>query len=270
MVLGISAVLGLSFLPKVVVKKKQSALALENPAVLETDVLPLDHKTLDALDQREVDSLSTAFQTADPATKEAKLERLIEKLTYLNRYDSAAYYAEQYWKETQENKDLLRAANLFYDTFTYASFDPAKAKSYGLKTKDLFAKYVFVNKKNLEARVKLGTVMVSVDNPMNGIFVIREVLNEDPTNKSALFQLGLFSMESGQYDKAVGRFATLSELEPNNIQYRFYHGVSLAESGQREAALVELDYVKTNTERQDLLDAVEEYAAKLTSQQDPS
>jgi Flp pilus assembly protein TadD len=70
-------------------------------------------------------------------------------------------------------------------------------------------------------------------------------------------------MESGQYRKAVGRFEKLVELEPKNIQYRFYHGVSLAESGDADHALEELAYVKANAKDQNTLNAVEQYMNRL-------
>lgn len=45
--------------------------------------------------------------------------------------------------------------------------------------------------------------------PMQAIGMLREVVDEDSTHFAALLSLGLMSMRTGQYDKAVGRFETL-------------------------------------------------------------
>lgn len=45
--------------------------------------------------------------------------------------------------------------------------------------------------------------------PMQAIGMLREVIDEDSTHFAALLSLGLMSMRTGQYDKAVERFETL-------------------------------------------------------------
>ena len=50
---------------------------------------------------------------------------------------------------------------------------------------------------------------------MQGIMMLREVLEEDPKNELALFNMGMLSIQSGQYDKAVER---LVELGKNQSQ----------------------------------------------------
>ena len=49
--------------------------------------------------------------------------------------------------------------------------------------------------------------------PMQGIMGLREVLAKDRTNKPAILALGLFSIQSGQYDKATERFSSLLKME---------------------------------------------------------
>lgn len=52
--------------------------------------------------------------------------------------------------------------------------------------------------------------------PMQGILKIREVAEKYPGNVKANFTLGMLSMETGQYAKAVGRFETVLETQPEN------------------------------------------------------
>ncbi|WP_417612356.1 tetratricopeptide repeat protein [Owenweeksia hongkongensis] len=52
--------------------------------------------------------------------------------------------------------------------------------------------------------------------PMQGILKIREVAEKYPGNVKANFTLGMLSMQTGQYAKAVGRFETVIEQQPEN------------------------------------------------------
>ncbi len=54
--------------------------------------------------------------------------------------------------------------------------------------------------------------------PMQGILKIREVAEKYPGNVKANYTLGTLSMQTGQYDKAIGRFETVLEKQPENGQ----------------------------------------------------
>lgn len=54
--------------------------------------------------------------------------------------------------------------------------------------------------------------------PMQAVLRIREVAENHPGNVKANFTLGVLSIQSGQYDKAVGRFQTVLEQRPEDAQ----------------------------------------------------
>ncbi len=54
--------------------------------------------------------------------------------------------------------------------------------------------------------------------PMQGILKIREVAEKYPGNVKANYTLGTLSMQTGQYDKAIERFTTVLEKQPENGQ----------------------------------------------------
>jgi Flp pilus assembly protein TadD len=70
------------------------------------------------------------------------------------------------------------------------------------------------------------------------------VLDADPTNELALFNLGILSMRSNQYTKAVERFKQILQNHPSNTKAQFYLGVSLVELGRDEEASQVLTDVK--------------------------
>lgn len=51
--------------------------------------------------------------------------------------------------------------------------------------------------------------------PMQGILKIREIAENYPGNVKANFTLGILSMQTGQYTKAVGRFETVIDSQPD-------------------------------------------------------
>jgi hypothetical protein len=77
--------------------------------------------------------------------------------------------------------------------------------------------------------------------PMMGVGLLRDVIQADPDNRKALNYLGLFSMQSNQYDKAIERFEHLVNLGPDNDpNYPYYYrslGQAYASAGKKDKAL---------------------------------
>lgn len=68
------------------------------------------------------------------------------------------------------------------------------------------------------------SLVQSGSNPMEGIMLLREVLAEDSTNVEALLYLGMFSVQSGQLDKARERFETILTYDPNQLDAHWQLG----------------------------------------------
>jgi tetratricopeptide (TPR) repeat protein len=66
--------------------------------------------------------------------------------------------------------------------------------------------------------------LVNGTNPMEGITLLRELIQKDSANVDAQYYLGLFSVKSGQYDKAINRFNTVLKLRPEDIKYQIEVG----------------------------------------------
>jgi len=69
--------------------------------------------------------------------------------------------------------------------------------------------------------------LVNGENPMAGITILRELVAEDSTNVDAHYYLGLFSVKSGQLDKAIARFERVLALRPDDIKYQVEVGYQL-------------------------------------------
>ncbi|MGB3468206.1 MAG: tetratricopeptide repeat protein, partial [Cyclobacteriaceae bacterium] len=67
---------------------------------------------------------------------------------------------------------------------------------------------------------------------MQGILMIRKVLEDNPRNTEAMFRLGFLAIQSGQMEKAVERFSDIIDIEPNDWNAVLYLGISYSELGQ--------------------------------------
>lgn len=79
--------------------------------------------------------------------------------------------------------------------------------------------------------------LVNGADPMAGIMQLRELVAKDSTNVDAHYYLGLFSLKSGQLDKAIGRFNKVLKLKPDDIKYQVEVGYQFMLIDSAELAL---------------------------------
>jgi len=133
----------------------------------------------------------------------------------------AWYMAEGARLENSE-KSLTFAARLFLEGLKNEE-NPELKQWEAFQAKDLFERSLKINPVNDSSKVNLGAVYLygGIGSPMEGISIIRGVVEKDSTNIHAQMTLGEASMVSGQLDKALERFKTVVRLEPQNLEALF-------------------------------------------------
>ncbi|GAB2604824.1 tetratricopeptide repeat protein [Spirosoma areae] len=275
--LAAALTVGLYTLPKVVVRNETKQLggrATQTPATSPTGATSLNataggstqsaihEKPLSTEQQKRLQTLQTEFVTANPAQKEAIGAKLIALLHEATRYDSAAHYANEVVKVLPTERNLLRAGDEYFEAYSFA-VDEKKVAALGQKTRDLYGQALVKNPNLLSAKANMAMTYVNTDTPMRGIMLLREVLQQDPTNELALFNLGLLSMRSNQYERAIERFRQILVNNPASRKAQFYLGVSLAEAGQKVEAKQVLAQVKKQEKDPQILAAIREYEERL-------
>ncbi len=86
--------------------------------------------------------------------------------------------------------------------------------------------------------VDRAVALVNGENPMAGIQALRELASADPPNVDAVVWLGIFSIQSGQKDKAREHFARVLTLEPAHIEATWQLALLDMEDGRYDAAVV--------------------------------
>ena len=85
--------------------------------------------------------------------------------------------------------------------------------------------------------------------PMQPILLLKDVLTVDQNHERALERLGFYSMQSGQWNKAVDRYHHLTQIRPEVEMYWLNKSRSLLQMGDTTAALTTAqEYLNTYPE----------------------
>lgn len=265
---AIVAIVGLFLLPKSVVDNERDneaqSAATESTGDVSTAGSDTDH-TADMPEEmrQELAELREAYENSRNSENFANFANsLIERFASTNQYDSAAKYAGQLAEVNNSTTNLQKAGDMYYEAFTYA-MDAEKAQQMGKQTRYYYEQLIEQAPEQLDAKAKMAMTYVSSSNPMQGIQMLREVLDADENNQTAIYNLGLLSMQSGQYDRAVQRFEKLVQLEPENLQAQFLLGVSYFELGDKAEAKTQFEKVKSMDADPSVTASVDEYLDQL-------
>ena len=91
--------------------------------------------------------------------------------------------------------------------------------------------------------VDLAVEKVSGPNPMEGILALRALAEGDEPNVDALVWLGIFGVQSGQFDKARERFSEALSLEPSHSEATWQLAMLDMEEGAYDRAVVGFETV---------------------------
>ena len=241
LVISSLVVVGLFFLPRVVVENDQEISSVAGDSAGASSQL---HAPVSTDISNRIRELRAAFSGNSRNEKNAIFADSLAKL-YADaaRFDSAAWFAEQAAKFFNNEVSWSKAAEVYYQAYNFA-VDAKKQAAYAVKAREYFDKVLTVNPTDLEAKTKLAMTYLSDANPMQAITTLREVLAQDPDNKLALYNMGMLSIQSGQYDRAVERLGRLVEIDQENTQAHLLLGIAYMNSGKRKKARAEFEKVK--------------------------
>ena len=185
---------------------------------------------------RQINDLEGQLQNAEAEQKLDLQRQLAQKWDDINQPAPAAFYQELVAQSKGTYADWLKAGDLFTSAYQNAQ-DSLMQPGLVQKAIGAYQKESEIEPNSLDAKTGLGVAYVSgTPNPMQGIQLLLAVVKEDPANVKANMNLGLFSLKSGQFDKAVNRFKTVLEQEQNPETW-FYLASAYENLGQKEDAV---------------------------------
>jgi len=184
-----------------------------------------------------INDLEAKLQKASTDAEKTALEKQLAKSwDDVNQPAPAAFYYMAAARKENSFSQWINAGTRFNEA-SKVSPDTAAAPVFVTNAVEAFQNATKLNPASLDAKTGLGVAYVNGGaTPMQGIALLREVVDKDPNNVAANLNLGLFSMKSGQYDKAVQRFKTLIAIKPDFEAY-FYLAESYKQIGKKQEAI---------------------------------
>ena len=198
------------------------------------------------------------IKTFEAAKKTLNTEQLIvfKKLEEMHK-KAESLNDENTWQAS--GLEFLKAGRYFQDNNKAALYKEAIRS---------FKKALEINEGNLSAKTNLGTCIVESaallgNPPMQGISLLREVIAIDSLNIDANQQLGLFSVTSRQFDKAIERFQRILRIDSTHIDMYVYLGDTYLSMGEKQKAIESYENYKIRVKDTLVSKDIDEYIKKL-------
>lgn len=235
---------GLYSLPRVVVDNDEDepggmveAMTSENGGVNHSSEIPTEAVPLVTRWKSEL------YENGEILQNESALDSLIKVFQSVNKYDSAAFYANAFADRYPKIATWRKAGDTNYEAFKFA-VDEGKTLQLAQTARSYYDKVLESDKNDLDAKNNIAMMLVSTTNPMQGVMMLREILAEAPENERALFNMGVLSIQSQQFEKALERFEDLIKYHPEHLEGNYYLGVCYFETGELDKARTQFEKVK--------------------------
>ena len=200
------------------------------------EVSALSKQSLTANLKKQVTDLEAALKSASENEKADLHKKLAQQWDDLNQAAPAAFYYELIAQKEPGFTPWLKTGDKFTEAYQQTA-DTLMQPALVQKAIQAYQEADKLQPNTPEVKTGLGIAYVSgTPNPMQGIQLLLEVVKNDPKNVKANLNLGLFSMKSGQYEKAVDRFKTVIAQAPSAEAW-FYLASSYENMGMKSDAV---------------------------------
>jgi tetratricopeptide (TPR) repeat protein len=91
------------------------------------------------------------------------------------------------------------------------------------KAEKAFEKALNLNPGDNNLKINKAIVLVERgEKPMEGVAILKEIVESDPKNTRAILSLGHFNVKSGELERAISRYKQALEADPNLTEINFY------------------------------------------------
>lgn len=184
----------------------------------------------------EITDLEAKAHKAEGSERVKLYQQLADKWNDVEKPAPQAYIYEEMANIDPKFEYYLKSGDNYRKGYTNLQ-DTVLARALNQKAIEVYQKAVDLNGSSLDAKTGLGAAMVTgTNNPMAGIAILREVVQADPKNLEANKTLGLFSLQSRQFDRAIDRFKIVIEQKPDAESY-FYLATGYENIGMKNEAI---------------------------------
>lgn len=193
---------------------------------------------------QEITDIEAQLATEEDEAKRAELlQQLANKWDDIEKHSPMGFAYEELAKIDNTSESWLKAGEAFRKAYG-AVQDTSIAFPLTSYAMNAYEKVLEMEPENLDAKAGLGAALVSgSSNPMSGIALLQEVVQAEPNHLEANKSLGLFSMQSRQFDRAIERFLTVTSIAPDAESY-FYLATSYENIGLKKEAIAAFEKSK--------------------------
>ena len=186
---------------------------------------------------KDITILESAYKNASGTEQVTQAKQLAQKWDDVEQSTPSAMYLEVVANKEPVLSNWLVAGTRFLKAFDN-SVDSLVRSTLLQKAYTSFTKAMALDSTNLEAKTGLGiTIVNGMGAPMQGIMMLREVVEKEPKNLKANMNLGVFAIKSGQFDKAIIRFNTIIKTIKETPDAYFYLGRAHESLGNKTEAI---------------------------------
>lgn len=200
-------------------------------------VSAMSKQSINAAWAQEITDLERAIEQTETADERLSLLRqLAQKWDDVAKPIPQGFIYEQIATERPTVEDWLKSGDAYRQGYTNLQ-DTALASALTQRAIQAYEQVIELDPSNLSGKTGLGAALVvGSNNPMTGISLLQEVVREDPENLEANRALGLFSLQSQQFDRAIERFTTVVKQKPDAESY-FYLATGYENIGLKNEAI---------------------------------
>lgn len=258
---AVAAIILMFQLPRYVVDNERKMEADEPSNTSRADFQEnTSHNTLtDPVIINRIDSVKRLWVVDNYSEKNATFaDYLAKQYLQSSKYDSAILYFEWLMEHFPNVSVKADAADAYYQAFGF-EMDPGQRKEYAGKARSLYEELLAEDEGNLSLKNKLAMTYMASTNPMQGIMMLRSIVEEDPDNAEALLNLGILAIQTGQFDRAEQHLSELVKYHPDHYQGHLLLGAAQLEHGHTEEARQHFEIVKDKGDDPALVEAAENY-----------
>lgn len=176
-----------------------------------------------------------------------------------------AYYTGEAAKLENSEKSLTFAAHFFLDNARKQE-DEGLKKWMANESKQLFEKALVLDPGNDSLKVGLGSCYLFgniSETPMEGIMMIRDVAERDPSNMYAQYMLGVGGLMSGQLDRAIERLSLVASNQPENLEVQLMLADAYERKGDHTNAVKWYESVRRHVSNPEIIQELDKRIQSL-------
>lgn len=220
-----------------------------------------------ALDKQDsIILLTQKAKAAEKAQQHSAYTKLSDYWLSVGQPDVSAFYAYQAAQASGKTQHLIQAsqrmelsATLSPDSLPKAYFTEKAIQTYSNLSQSM--------PDSLHYAISHAKLLIDQKQQvMQGVMILRSVIEKDSVNLHANLLLGRLSVVSGQYDKAVKRMQTVLKQQPENTEALYFLGEAYVGLGENQMAVSIFKKCKQLVDNPTFKTEIDKYIKKISKQ----